>query len=138
MLDILFYYQCVSFVRENFPKMAQKRKRIFQLQRAGKASANLRSGIQKGPPASQSQDEGVFLDFTTYFRDTRFIAMPFLAYFRWEVSQVWCLSSCPWRCSVCIASVVQVSPGCRVVRGIRDNFCSGGISWGSSMEAALI
>jgi hypothetical protein len=40
-----------------------------------------------GPPASQSQDKGVLLDFTTYSRDTRYPAMPFLAYFRWNVSQ---------------------------------------------------
>jgi hypothetical protein len=67
--------------------MAPKRKRALHLQKAGKASANSRSGIQKGPPASQSQDEGVFLDFTTCSRDTRCPAMPFLAYFRGNVSQ---------------------------------------------------
>jgi hypothetical protein len=68
-------------------KWRQNARGALHLQNAGKASANSRSGVQKGPPACETQFEGVLLDFMTYSRDTRYPAMPFLAYFRWNVSQ---------------------------------------------------
>jgi hypothetical protein len=66
--------------------MAPKCKRELHLQKAGRALANKRLGIQKGPPACQSQYESVFLDFTSCYRDTQYLAMLFVAYFRWNVS----------------------------------------------------